>query len=76
MQSEQRSAAERQSPITVVVVDDEHLIRSALALALSTGGIELVGEAASGEDAIQVVVDSARTWCCWISGSPGSQASR
>ena len=57
MRSEQRVAAERPSPITVVVVDDEHLIRSALARALSDSGIELVGEAATGEEAIQVVVD-------------------
>ena len=57
MRSEQRFSAERQPPITVVVVDDEHLIRSALAQALSDGGIELVGEAANGEDAIQIVVD-------------------
>ena len=57
MRSEQRFAAERQSPITVVVVDDEHLIRSALAQALSNSGIELVGEAANGEDAIEIVVD-------------------
>ena len=57
MRSEQSFAAERQSPITVVVVDDEHLIRSALAQALSNSGIELVGEAATGEDAIEIVVD-------------------
>jgi|SRR5580692_5433682 DNA-binding NarL/FixJ family response regulator len=57
MRSEQRFSAERQPPITVVVVDDEHLIRSALAQALSNSGIELVGEAANGEDAIQIVVD-------------------
>ncbi len=57
MRSEQRSGAERKSSITVVVVDDEHLIRSALARALSKGGIELVGEAATGEDAIQIVLD-------------------
>ena len=57
MRSEQRIAAERQSPITVVVVDDEHLIRSALARARSDGGIELVGEAADGEEAIQIVLD-------------------
>jgi len=43
--------------ITVVVVDDEHLIRVALAQALSSSGLELVGEAATGEDAIALVVD-------------------
>ncbi|HXO07384.1 MAG TPA: response regulator transcription factor [Solirubrobacteraceae bacterium] len=57
MRSEQRFSAERQPPITVVVVDDEHLIRSALAQAISNSDIELVGEAANGEDAIAIVVD-------------------
>jgi DNA-binding NarL/FixJ family response regulator len=57
MRSEQNSAAERQSPITVVLIDDERLIRAALAQALADGGIELVGEAVNGEDAIGIVVD-------------------
>jgi DNA-binding NarL/FixJ family response regulator len=57
MRSEQSSAAERQSPITVVLVDDERLIRAALARALSDAGIELVGEAVNGEDAIETVLD-------------------
>jgi NarL family two-component system response regulator LiaR len=47
----------RRAPTTVVVADDEQLIRVALAQALSSGGLELVGEAASGEDAIELVVD-------------------
>ena len=51
------SAAERSPPITVVLVDDEQLIRVALAQALSSSGLELVGEAATGEDAIELVVD-------------------
>jgi DNA-binding NarL/FixJ family response regulator len=51
------SAAERQSPITVVLVDDEQLIRVALAQALTSSGLELVGEAATGEHAIELVVD-------------------
>jgi DNA-binding NarL/FixJ family response regulator len=57
MRSEQSSAPERQSPITVVLVDDERLIRAALARALSDDGIELVGEAANGQDAIETVLD-------------------
>jgi DNA-binding NarL/FixJ family response regulator len=44
-------------PITVVLVDDAQLIRSALAQALAHNGIELVGEAASTQDAINLVVD-------------------
>ena len=43
--------------ITVVLVDDEHLIREALSHALSSGGVDVVGEAASGEDAVEIVVD-------------------
>ena len=50
-------AAERRPPITVVLVDDEQLIRVALAQALSSSGLELVGEAATGADAIELVVD-------------------
>jgi len=42
---------------TVVLVDDEQLIRVALAQALSSSGLELVGEAAAGEEAIELVVD-------------------
>ena len=44
-------------PITVVLVDDEHLIRGALARALTDAGLELVGEAADAPEAIRVVVD-------------------
>ncbi len=40
-----------------MLVDDEQLIRVALAQALSSGGLELVGEAENGEDAIRLVVD-------------------
>ena len=51
------AAAERRPPITVVLVDDEPLIRVALAQALASSGLELVGEAATGEDALELVVD-------------------
>jgi two-component system NarL family response regulator len=40
-----------------VLVDDEQLIRAALAQALSRGGLELVGEAESGEEAVRLVID-------------------
>src|SRR5579859_6562919 len=43
--------------ITVVLVDDEQLIRGALSLALRSGGLDVVGEAANGEDAVAMVVD-------------------
>jgi len=47
-----------QRPTTVVLVDDEQLIRGAIAQALSSSGLELVGEAANGEDAIEIVLDT------------------
>jgi DNA-binding NarL/FixJ family response regulator len=40
-----------------VLVDEERLIRTALSQALSGGGLELVGEAGNGEDAIEIVLD-------------------
>ena len=57
MGPEQNFAPEIQLPITVVLVDDERLIRAALARALSDSRIELVGEAANAEDGIEIVVD-------------------
>ena len=39
----------------VVVVDDQELVRSGFALILERGGLEVVGEAADGLDAIEVV---------------------
>ncbi len=57
MQIEDSPRAKLQPPKTVVLVDDEQLIRGAIAQALSSGGLELVGEAANGEDAIEIVVD-------------------
>src|SRR5437868_13538740 len=54
MPAQQTSVAE---PITVVLVDDERLIRSALSQTLLSGGLNIVGEAANAQDAIEVVVD-------------------
>jgi DNA-binding NarL/FixJ family response regulator len=42
---------------TVVLVDDEQLTRGALSQALSNGGVDVVGEAANGEDAVEMVID-------------------
>jgi two-component system nitrate/nitrite response regulator NarL len=47
----------RPRPITVVLVDDEQLIRSALAQALGADGLDLVGEAANAADAVKMVID-------------------
>ncbi|MGO9902298.1 MAG: response regulator [Solirubrobacteraceae bacterium] len=57
MRSEQNPAVDRRPPITVVLVDDEQLIRAALAQVLSTSGLQLVGEAADAEAAIEIIVD-------------------
>jgi DNA-binding NarL/FixJ family response regulator len=57
MRSEQNPVAARHGPITVVLVDDEQLIRRALADALSVGGLELVGEAADAQDGVRMVLD-------------------
>ena len=50
-------SGQRPRPITVVVVDDEQMIRGALAQTLTGGGLCLVGEAANARDAIRLVVD-------------------
>ena len=57
MLTEESPRAEFQRPVTVVLVDDEQLIRGAIAQALFSSGLEVVGEAANGEDAIETVVD-------------------
>ena len=57
MSSERRSGADRRVSITVVLVDDEPLIRRGLAQTLTDGGLHVVGEAADGETAIELVLD-------------------
>jgi DNA-binding NarL/FixJ family response regulator len=47
----------RPRPITVVLVDDEQLVRTALAQALAAAGIELVGEAVDAPAALALVLD-------------------
>jgi DNA-binding NarL/FixJ family response regulator len=49
--------AEQARRITVVLVDDEELVRGAVAQALTAGGLELVGEATNAADAVKAVVD-------------------
>jgi DNA-binding NarL/FixJ family response regulator len=57
MSMQQAPATESKRLITVVVVDDEQLIRGALAQTLKRGGLELVGEAANAHEALTLVVD-------------------
>jgi DNA-binding NarL/FixJ family response regulator len=53
----QQHSAQHPRPITVVVVDDEPMIRGALAQTLTAGGLDLVGEADNAHDAIELVLD-------------------
>jgi two-component system nitrate/nitrite response regulator NarL len=53
----QPAGAERHGHHTVALVDDEPLIRSALAPALHSAGLKLIGEASNGETAIELVLE-------------------
>ena len=48
---------EHRPPVTVILVDDEALIRRALSQVLITSGLDLVGQADSAQDAVELVVD-------------------
>jgi DNA-binding NarL/FixJ family response regulator len=49
--------AEASGLITVVVIDDEELVRTAVVQALSGAGVKVVGEATNAGDAVKLVVD-------------------
>ena len=52
------------SPIRLLLCDDHAVVRAGLrALLSSTDGIEVVGEAGSGEEALAVAARSDPTWC-------------
>lgn len=55
MLDERGSGDEPSGSCTVALVDDESLIRSSLARILTDGGMRIVGEAANGDDAIELV---------------------
>lgn len=57
MSTEVRAGAERPRPITVVLVDEDWMVRSTLVETLSAAGVEVVGEAINGEEAIGLVRD-------------------
>ncbi|MFD2091283.1 response regulator [Blastococcus deserti] len=45
------------APLTVVLVDDQALVRDGLRLILELSGIEVIGEAADGAEAVRLVLD-------------------
>jgi DNA-binding NarL/FixJ family response regulator len=49
-------SAERRRPITVALVDDEPMFRTALGQALSDAGLELVGEGGDAAEAIELEI--------------------
>jgi DNA-binding NarL/FixJ family response regulator len=57
MSTDGRAGAERRRPITVVLVDEDWMVRRQVAETLSGAGLEVVGEATNGRDAIEVVLD-------------------
>ena len=58
VRSDRGSGEERRLPITVGIVDDDALVRSALSALLLDAGMLVVGGAGSGEAAIDLVVDT------------------
>ena len=72
----QPDSAPRPRAITVVVVDDEQMIRRTLAQTLTGGGLDLVGEAANAQDALRVVVDVRPDVVLMDLRLPGSSACR
>jgi DNA-binding NarL/FixJ family response regulator len=50
-------STEHGRPITVVVVDDEPIIRGALVQTLTGGGLEIVGDASNARDAVRLIVE-------------------
>jgi DNA-binding NarL/FixJ family response regulator len=57
MSTDGRAGAERRRPITVVLVDEDWMVRRLVAETLSGAGLQVVGEATNGQDAIEVVLD-------------------
>lgn len=49
--------------LSIVLVDGQDLIRTALIQLLSGAGLDVVGEARSGEDGVRLVLDLRPMWC-------------
>ena len=61
----------------VLVVDDQELVRAGFRMILERNGVEVVGEAADGVEAVTAARSSSTpTWFSWTSGCRGWTASR
>jgi CheY-like chemotaxis protein len=62
--------------IRVLVADDEPLIRAGLRMILEeVDDVDVVAEAADGEEAVELATRLARTWSSWTCACPSSTAS-
>ena len=54
------------TPVRILTADDHHLIRAGVASFLATEpGLEVVAEAANGEEALEKYARCNRTSCSW-----------
>ena len=60
---------------SVVIVDDHSLFRAGVRAELD-GLVDVLGDAASVEDAVTCVVELSPTWCCSTSTCPAAAGSR
>ena len=62
-------------PIRVILADDHPIVRAGIRDALKElPGVEVVGEASDGREAIELVKSAPRTWSSWIFPCPASMA--
>ena len=63
----ERKAKPEDGPRTVVVAEDEAVNRMDLVAMLEDNGYEVVGQAANGEEAVELTASTALMWCAWMS---------
>ena len=47
----------------VIVVDDQELVRTGFAMILEKAGLEVVGQAADGQEGVALARSTGPTWC-------------